>query len=107
MLPWLLSLLGLLLFICWGVSKMLFAEDARMLAEDRHPKDATLQELLNETHNCISQAVENGEYSAVIIIWRFVSRDVRKEYKRKIKKELGYRVSCDWANTASIIHIRW
>lgn len=86
---------------------MLFAEDARMLTEDRRPKDATLRELLDETHSCILQAVENGEYSAAIIIWRFVPRDVRKEYKQEMKKELGYRVSCDWDDRASIIRIRW
>ena len=85
---------------------MLFAKDARMLTEDHRPKDATLRELLDETQTCILQAVENGEYSAIIIIWRFVPRDVRKEYKRSIK-ELGYRVSCDWDNRASIIHIKW
>lgn len=86
---------------------MLFAEDARMLTKDRRPKDATLRELLDETHSCILQAVENGEYSAAIIIWRFVPRDVRKEYKQEMKKELGYRVSCDWDDRASIIRIRW
>lgn len=85
---------------------MLFAEDARMLTEDHRPKDATLRELLDETQSCILQAVENGEYSADIIIWRFVPRDVRKEYKREMKK-LGYRLSCDWDDTASIIRIRW
>lgn len=86
---------------------MLFAKDARMLTEDHRPKDATLQELLDETRTCISQAVENGEYSTVVIIQRFVPRDVRKEYKREMKK-LGYRVSCDWYDTASsIVHIRW
>lgn len=86
---------------------MLFAEDARMLTENRRPKNATLRELLDETHSCILQAVENGEYSAVIIIWRFVPRDVRKTYKLEMKKELGYRVSCDWDDVASIIHVRW
>lgn len=85
---------------------MLFAEDARMLTEDHRPKDATLEELLDETQTCISQAVENGEYSAVLIIWRFVPRDVRKEYKREMKK-LGYRLSYDWDDLGSIIHIRW
>ena len=85
---------------------MLFAEDARMLTEDHRPKDATLRELLDETQTCISQAVENGEYSAVLIIWRFVPRDVRKEYKREMKK-LGYRLSYDWDDLGSIIHIRW
>lgn len=86
---------------------MLFAENARMLTGDRRPDDATLQELLDETRSCISQAIENGEYSAIIIIWRFVPRDVRKAYKLKMKKELGYRVSCDWDDLGSIIHIRW
>lgn len=86
---------------------MLTAKDARMLTENRHPKNATLRELLDETHSCILQAVENGEYSAVIIIWRFVPRDVRKTYKLEMKKELGYRVSCDWDDVASIIHVRW
>lgn len=85
---------------------MLFAKDARMLTEDHRPKDATLEELLDETQTCISQAVENGEYSAVLIIWRFVPRDVRKEYKREMKK-LGYRLSYDWDDLGSIIHIRW
>lgn len=86
---------------------MLFAENARMLTGDRRPDDATLQELLDETRSCISQAIENGEYSAIIIIWRFVPRDVRKAYKLKMKKELGYRVSCDWDDLGSIIHVRW
>lgn len=86
---------------------MLFAKGARMLAEGNRPKDVTLRELLDETHRLILQAVENGEYSAVVIIRRFVPRDVRKEYKLKMKKELGYRLSCDWDDRASIIHIRW
>lgn len=86
---------------------MLFAEDARMLTEDHRPKDATLQELLEETHSCILQAVENGEYSATIIIWRFVPSDVRREYKWKMKNELGYRLFYDWDDLGSIIHIRW
>lgn len=86
---------------------MLFAKKARMLTKENRPKDATLQELLEETHTCISQAIENGEYSTVVIIRRFVPRDVRKTYKLKIKKELGYRVFCDWDDRASIIHIRW
>lgn len=85
---------------------MLFAKGARMLAEDNRPKDVTLRELLDETHNAILQAVENGEYSTVLIIQRFVPRDVRKEYKQEMKK-LGYRLSCDWDDRASIIHIRW
>ena len=84
---------------------MLFAEDARMLTEDYRPKNATLRELLDETRTCILQAVENGEYSAIIIIWRFVPRDVRKEYKQEMKK-LGYQVSCEWDDRASIIRIR-
>ena len=83
---------------------MLFAKDARMLAEDNRPKDVTLRELLDETQTCILQAIKNGEYSAVLIIQRFVPRDVRKDYKRKMKNELGYRLSCDWEN---IIRIRW
>lgn len=86
---------------------MLFANGARMLTEDHRPKDATLEELLDETHDAILQAVKNGEYSTTVIIRRFVPRDVRKEYKRKMKKELGYRLSCDWDDWASIIHIRW
>ena len=86
---------------------MLYANGARMLAEDNRPKDVTLRELLDETHNAILQAVENGEYSAVVIIRRFVPRDVRKEYKLKMKKELGYRVSCDWDSRVNIIHVRW
>ena len=61
-----------------------------MLTKDRRPENATLRELLDETRSCISQAIENGEYSATIIIWRFVPRDVRKAYKLKMKKELGY-----------------
>lgn len=85
---------------------MLFAKGARMLAEDNRPKDVTLRELLDETHNAILQAVENGEYSTVLIIQRFIPRDVRKEYKQEMKK-LGYRLSCDWDDRASIIHIRW
>lgn len=83
---------------------MLFAKDARMLTEDHRPKDATLEDLLNETHDAIWRAVENGEYSAVVIIQRFIPRDVRRDYKQKMKNELGYRLSCDWA---SIIRIRW
>lgn len=86
---------------------MLFAKDARALTEDHRPKDATLEDLLNETHDAIWQAVENGEYSAVVIIRRFVPRDVRKEYKLKMKKELGYRLSYDWDELGSIIHIWW
>ena len=85
---------------------MLFAEEARMLTEDHRPKDATLEELLDETHDAIWQAVENGEYSTVVLIQRFVPRDVRKEYKREMKK-LGYRLSYDWDDLGSIIHIRW
>lgn len=86
---------------------MLYANGARMLAEGNRPKDVTLRELLDETHRLILQAVENGEYSTVVIIRRFVPRDVRKEYKLKMKKELGYRLSCDWDDLGSIIHIRW
>jgi hypothetical protein len=86
---------------------MLFAEEARMLTEDHRPKDATLEELLDETHDAIWQAVENGEYSTAVIIRRFVPRDVRKEYKLKMKKELGYRLSYDWDELGSIIHIWW
>lgn len=85
---------------------MLYANGARMLAEDNRPKDVTLRELLDETHRLILQAVDNGEYSTVLIIRRFVPRDVRKEYKQEMKK-LGYRVSCDWDDRVSIIHIRW
>lgn len=85
----------------------MFAEDARILAGGRRPKDATLEELLDETHSCILQAVKNGEYSAVLIIQRFVPGDVRKDYKRKMKNELGYRLSCDWGDWANIIRIRW
>lgn len=86
---------------------MLYAKGARMLTEDNRPKDATLRELLDETHRSISQAVESGEYSTIIIIRRFVPRDVRKAYKLKMKKELGYRLSCDWDDRVSIIHLRW
>lgn len=86
---------------------MLYANGARMLAEGNRPKDATLRELLDETDNCILRAVEDGEYSTTVIIQRFIPRDVRKEYKLKMKKELGYRLSCDWDDEASIIHIRW
>ena len=86
---------------------MLFAKDARMLTGDCRPEDATLRELLDETQTCILQAVENGEYSADIIIWRFVPRNVRKEYKQKMKNELGYRLSCNWDDRGSIIRIRW
>lgn len=85
---------------------MLFAKDARALTEDHRPTDATLEELLNETHDAIWQAVDNGEYSTVLIIRRFVPRDVRKEYKQEMKK-LGYRLSCDWDELGSIIHIWW
>lgn len=85
---------------------MLFAKDARMLADEKRPKDVTLQELLDETHNDILQAVESGEYSATVIIRDFIPRDIRKEYKHKMK-ELGYRVSCDWDDVASIIYISW
>ena len=86
---------------------MWYAKGARMITEDSHPKDVTLRELLDETHRAISQAAENGEYSTVVIIRHFVPRDVRKEYKREMKKELGYRLSCDWDDRASIITIRW
>ena len=78
-----------------------------MMAEDNHPKDATVRELLEETHRAIAQAVENGEYSTVVIIRHFVPRDVRRAYKKKMKKELGYRLFCDWDDRASIITVRW
>ena len=86
---------------------MWYAKGARMLTEDNRPKDATLRELLDETHRSISQAVDDGEYSTAVIIRRFVPKDVRKAYKLKMKKELGYRLSCDWDDRVSIIHIRW
>lgn len=86
---------------------MLFAKDARMLTEENRPKDVTLQELLDETHDAILQAVEGGEYSATVTIRDFIPKDVRKGYKHKMKK-LGYRVFCDWDDYwASIIRIRW
>ena len=84
---------------------MLFAQDARMLADEKRPKDVTLQELLDETHDAILQAVESGEYSATVIIQDFIPKDIRKGYKHKMK-ELGYQVSCDWDDWASIIRIR-
>ena len=86
---------------------MWYAKGARMMTEDNHPKDVTLRGLLDETHRSISQAVEDGEYSTVVIIRCFVPRDVRKEYKRKMKKELGYRLFCDWDDRVSLIIIRW
>lgn len=85
---------------------MLFAKDARMLADEKRPKDVTLQELLDETHNTILQAVESGEYSTAVIIRDFIPRDIRKEYKHQMKK-LGYQVSCDWDDVASIIYVSW
>lgn len=85
---------------------MLFAKGARMLTEDHHPKDATLRELLDNSHNAILESTCNGDYSTFVIARKFVPRDIRKEYKHKMK-ELGYRVSCDWDDRASIIHIRW
>ena len=85
---------------------MLYASGARIIAEDNRPKDATLRELLDETDNAILQAIGNGDYSTTVIIQRFVPRGVRKTYKSEMKK-LGYRVSCDWDDWASIIHIRW
>lgn len=75
---------------------MLFAKGARMMAEDNKPKDATLRELLDETHNAILQAVGNGEYSTSVIIRRFVPREVRKEYKQKMRPELP------WANSLTL-----
>lgn len=86
---------------------MLFAKKARMLTKDHRPADATLQELLDETHKCILQAIEDGEYSTAVIVRRFVPKDVRMKYKLKMKNKLGYRLSCDWDDVASIIHIRW
>lgn len=86
---------------------MWYAKSARMLTEDNHPKDVTLRELLDETHRSISQAVENGEYSTVVIFRDFIPRDIRKAYKTKMKKELGYRLFCDWDDRASIIKIGW
>lgn len=86
---------------------MLFAKKARMLAKENRPKDATLQELLEETRTCISQAVEDGEYSTVVIIRRFTPKDVRMKYKLKMRNKLGYRLCCEWDDKASIIHIRW
>lgn len=85
---------------------MLYAKDARILADEKRPKDVTLQELLDETHDAILQAVESWEYSATVTIRDFIPKDVRKGYKHKMK-ELGYRVSCDWDDWASIIHVRW
>lgn len=86
---------------------MLFAQGARKLTETYAPKDATLRELLDKSHNAILESMCNGDYSTTVIIRRFVPRDVRKEYKLKMKKELGYRLSYDWDELGSIIHIWW
>lgn len=86
---------------------MLFAQDARKLTETYASKDATLRELLDKSHNAILESMCNGDYSTIVIVRKFVPRDVRKAYKLKMKKELGYRVSCDWDDRVSIVHIRW
>lgn len=86
---------------------MLFAQGARELTKTYAPKDATLRELLDESHNAILESMCNGDYSTTVIVRKFVPRDVRRAYKKEMKKELGYRLSCDWDDRASIIRIRW
>ena len=86
---------------------MLYASDARMMAEKyAEKKAATVRDLCEESHCEILSAMEQGEFSATVVWYGSVPREVRKEYKREMKK-LGYRLSCDWDNWASIIHIRW
>lgn len=86
---------------------MLFAKGARKLTETYAPKNATLRELLDKSHDAILESMCNGDYSAIVTVRKFVPRDVRKEYKLKMKKELGYRLSCDWDDRVNIIHIYW
>lgn len=88
---------------------MLFAKDARKKAEQWQEENntASLWELRHLTNEAVTQAAQVGEYHAKVICYRHVPRELRKEYKR-LMKELGYRVSCDWDDYwASIIHIRW
>lgn len=88
---------------------MLFASTARKEA-DKYQKEnntATIWELRHLTNEAVTRAAQVGEYHAKVICYRYVPRELRKEYKR-LMKELGYRVSCDWDDYwASIIHIRW
>lgn len=87
---------------------MLFAKDARKKADrwQEENNTATIGELRRLTDEAVTRAAEVGEYHAKVICSRHVPRELRKEYKRSMK-ELGYRVSCDWDDWASIIHIRW
>lgn len=87
---------------------MLYAHGARMMAEKyAEKKAATVRDLCEKSHCEILSAMNQGEFNATVVWYGFVPRDVRKAYKLKMKKELGYRVSCDWDDRASIIHIRW
>ena len=87
---------------------MLFASEARKKANKYQEENntATIWELRRLTNEAVTQAANIGEYHAKAICYRYVPRELRKEYKR-LMKELGYRVSCDWDDQASIIHIRW
>lgn len=87
---------------------MLFASDARKKADQWQEENntATIEELRHLTNEAVTQAVQVGEYRTKVFCYRYVPRELRKEYKR-LMKELGYRVSCDWDDWVSIIYIRW
>ena len=86
---------------------MLYASGARMMAEKyAEKKAATIRDLCEKSHCEILSAMNQGEFNATVVWYGFIPRDVRKEYKQEMKK-LGYRVSCDCDDTASIIYIRW
>lgn len=50
---------------------MLFAQGARKLTGTYAPKDATLRELLDESHNAILESMCNGDYSTTVIVRKF------------------------------------
>lgn len=86
---------------------MLYANGARMMAEKyAEKKAATVRDLCEKSHCEILSAITQGEFNATVVWYGFVPREVRKEYKQEMKK-LGYRLSCDWDDVASIIHVRW
>ena len=86
---------------------MLYANGARMMAEKyAEKKAATVRDLCEKSHCEILSAIGQGEFNVTVIWYGFVPREVRREYKQKMKK-LGYRLYCDWDDRASIIHIRW
>jgi hypothetical protein len=78
-----------------------------MMAEKYAEKKAvTTRGLCEKSHCEILSAITQGEFNATVVWHGFTPREVRKEYKQEMKK-LGYRLCCDWADGASIIHIRW